>query len=197
MSKSPKLKISDLKTKIFSLWRAHDLQARPRGAPCLAQIATGASSAFTGCMDSAELLARAERFALASLTFYRRVSKSTEAQVRGVQFYEAATSSSRITAPQRRRSRPISYLNSPFRLRKSMQGGRLACVHGKRVNRFRPSAASRGDRTLRHPDRLSQDSQAHFGMRNSHDASNSRQPASRIQRARIPDARLQILDFSF
>ncbi len=36
-------------------------------------------------MDSAELLARAERFALDSLEFYRTLPKAMEAQVPGVQ----------------------------------------------------------------------------------------------------------------
>lgn len=70
-------------------------------------IATGTSSAFAGYVNSAELLARAERFALASLSFYRRLSKAREAQVPGVQFYEAATSSwSNYRASKRAQSRP-------------------------------------------------------------------------------------------
>jgi hypothetical protein len=45
---------------------------------------------MTGRMNSAELLARAECFALDSLAFYRKLSKGPEAQVPGVQFYKAA-----------------------------------------------------------------------------------------------------------
>ena len=41
-------------------------------------------------MDSVELLNRTERFALDSLAFYRKLPKSAEAQVPGVQFYRAA-----------------------------------------------------------------------------------------------------------
>jgi four helix bundle protein len=43
-------------------------------------------------MNAAQLLARAERFALDGLSFYRRLPKSAEAQVPGVQFYKAVTS---------------------------------------------------------------------------------------------------------
>jgi four helix bundle protein len=58
-------------------------------------------------MDGAQLLARTERFALDGLAFYRRLSKSTEAQVPGVQFYKAATSSwSNYRASKRGQSRP-------------------------------------------------------------------------------------------
>ena len=58
-------------------------------------------------MESTELLARAERFALAALAFYRKLSKAPEAQVPGVQFYKAATSAwSNYRASKRDRSRP-------------------------------------------------------------------------------------------
>lgn len=58
-------------------------------------------------MDSAELLARAERFALAALDFYRRLPKAAEAQVPGVQFYKAATSAwANYRSSKRGRSRP-------------------------------------------------------------------------------------------
>jgi four helix bundle protein len=58
-------------------------------------------------MDSAELVARAERFALASLAFYRKLPKGMEAQVSGVQFYKAATSAwSNYRSSKRGRSRP-------------------------------------------------------------------------------------------
>ena len=58
-------------------------------------------------MDSVELLNRTERFALDSLAFYRKLPKSAEAQVPGVQFYRAATSSwSNYRASKRGRSRP-------------------------------------------------------------------------------------------
>ena len=58
-------------------------------------------------MDSAPLLARAERFALDSLAFYRKLPKNPEAQVPGVQFYKAATSAwSNYRASKRGRSRP-------------------------------------------------------------------------------------------
>ena len=58
-------------------------------------------------MDSIQLLSRTERFALDSLEFYRRLPKTTEAQVPGVQFYKAATSAwSNYRASKRGRSRP-------------------------------------------------------------------------------------------
>jgi len=58
-------------------------------------------------MDSAELLARAERFALDSLEFYRTLPKAMEAQVPGVQFYKAATSAwANYRSSKRGRSRP-------------------------------------------------------------------------------------------
>src|SRR5687767_15879498 len=58
-------------------------------------------------MDSAELLARAKRFALDSLAFYRKLSKAPEAQVPGVQFYKAATSAwINYRSSKRGRSRP-------------------------------------------------------------------------------------------
>ena len=53
-----------------------------------------------------ELVGRAYRFALAALRFYRKLPKSPEAQVPGVQFYKAATSTwSNYRASQRGRSR--------------------------------------------------------------------------------------------
>jgi hypothetical protein len=54
---------------------------------------SGSERAAEGGMDSTELLARAQRFALDSLAFYRRLPKCSEAQVPGMQFYRAATSS--------------------------------------------------------------------------------------------------------
>jgi four helix bundle protein len=58
-------------------------------------------------MDSAELLARAERFGLDSLEFYRKLPKAMEAQVPGVQFYKAATSAwANYRSSKRGRSRP-------------------------------------------------------------------------------------------
>ena len=58
-------------------------------------------------VDSGELLARTERFALESLEFYRKLSKSMEAQVPGVQFYKAATSAwANYRSSKRGRSRP-------------------------------------------------------------------------------------------
>jgi four helix bundle protein len=58
-------------------------------------------------MDSAELLARAKRFALDSLALYRTLSKAPEAQVPGVQFYTAATSAwMNYRSSKRGRSRP-------------------------------------------------------------------------------------------
>jgi four helix bundle protein len=54
-----------------------------------------------------ELLDRVYRFSLASLRFYRTLPKSPDAQVPGVQFYKAATSSwANYRASQRGRSRP-------------------------------------------------------------------------------------------
>ena len=53
-----------------------------------------------------ELVGRAYRFSLAALRFYRKLPKSPEAQVPGVQFYKAATSTwSNYRASQRGRSR--------------------------------------------------------------------------------------------
>jgi len=53
-----------------------------------------------------ELVGRAYRFGLAALRFYRKLPKSLEAQVPGVQFYKAATSTwSNYRASQRGRSR--------------------------------------------------------------------------------------------
>jgi four helix bundle protein len=53
-----------------------------------------------------ELIDRVYRFSLASLRFYRKLPKSTDAQVPGVQFYKAATSSwANYRAAQRGRSR--------------------------------------------------------------------------------------------
>ena len=58
-------------------------------------------------MDPAELLARAEQFALDSLGFYRQLPKSPEFQVPGVQYYKAATSSwANYRSSKRGRSRP-------------------------------------------------------------------------------------------
>ena len=54
-----------------------------------------------------ELLDRVYRFSLASLRFYRTLPRRPDAQVPGVQFYKAATSSwSNYRAAQRGRSRP-------------------------------------------------------------------------------------------
>lgn len=53
-----------------------------------------------------ELLKRVYRFSLAVLKFYRKLPKTTEAQVPGVQLYKAATSSwSNYRATQRGKSR--------------------------------------------------------------------------------------------
>jgi four helix bundle protein len=53
-----------------------------------------------------ELIGRAYRFGLAALRFYRKLPKSPDAQVPGVQFYKAATSTwSNYRASQRGRSR--------------------------------------------------------------------------------------------
>jgi len=53
-----------------------------------------------------ELVGRAYRFSLAALRFYRKLPKSPDAQVPGVQFLKAATSTwSNYRASQRGRSR--------------------------------------------------------------------------------------------
>ncbi len=53
-----------------------------------------------------DLVGRAYRFGLAALRFYRKLPKSPDAQVPGVQFYKAATSAwSNYRAAQRGRSR--------------------------------------------------------------------------------------------
>jgi four helix bundle protein len=53
-----------------------------------------------------ELVGRAYRFSLAALRFYRTLPKTPDAQVPGVQFYKAATSTwSNYRASQRGRSR--------------------------------------------------------------------------------------------
>ena len=58
-------------------------------------------------MDPAELLARAEQFALDSLALYRKLPKAMEAQVPGVQFYKAATSAwMNYRSSKRGKSRP-------------------------------------------------------------------------------------------
>lgn len=58
-------------------------------------------------MDSTELLARAERFALDSLEFYRKPPRAMEAQVPGVQYSKAATSAwANYRSCKRGRSRP-------------------------------------------------------------------------------------------
>jgi four helix bundle protein len=52
------------------------------------------------------LVGRTYRFSLAALRFYRKLPKSPDAQVPGVQFYKAATSTwSNYRASQRGRSR--------------------------------------------------------------------------------------------
>ena len=54
-----------------------------------------------------ELVGRAYRFSLAALRFYRKLPNSPDAQVPGVQFLKAATSTwSNYRASQRGRSRP-------------------------------------------------------------------------------------------
>ncbi len=73
----------------------------------LAVFRDGTLHAVSQAMNSAELLARAEQFALESLAFYRKLPKSPDAQVPGVQFYKAATSAwSNYRASKRGRSRP-------------------------------------------------------------------------------------------
>lgn len=53
-----------------------------------------------------ELVGRVYRFSLEALRFYRNLPKSTDAQVPGLQFYKAATSTwSNYRASQRGRSR--------------------------------------------------------------------------------------------
>jgi four helix bundle protein len=70
-------------------------------------FSVGAYSAGSIPMDPAELLARTEAFALASLQFYRGLPKPPEAQVPGVQFYRAATSAwANYRSSKRGRSRP-------------------------------------------------------------------------------------------
>ena len=70
-------------------------------------IRRGPTSANTAAMAAAELLARAERFALDSLEFYRKLPRAMEAQVPGVQFYKSATSAwANYRSSKRGRSRP-------------------------------------------------------------------------------------------
>ena len=58
-------------------------------------------------MDAHPLLARAEQFALDSFEFYRKLPKTPEAQVPGVQYYRAATSAwMNYRSSKRGRSRP-------------------------------------------------------------------------------------------
>jgi four helix bundle protein len=53
-----------------------------------------------------ELVRRAYRFSLAALRFYRKLPKSTDAQIPGVQFYKSAASTwSNYRSAQRGRSR--------------------------------------------------------------------------------------------
>ena len=59
-----------------------------------------------GVKQPPELVGRAYRFGLAALRFYRKLPKSPDAQVPGVQFYKAAISTwSNYRASQRGRSR--------------------------------------------------------------------------------------------
>jgi four helix bundle protein len=59
-----------------------------------------------GVKQPPELVGRAYRFSLAALGFYRKLPKSPDAQVPGVQFYKAATSTwSNYRSSQRGRSR--------------------------------------------------------------------------------------------
>ncbi len=71
--------------------------ARDRGLAC----------ALDGSVSQPpELVGRAYRFGLAALRFYRKRPKSPDAQIPGVQFYKAATSTwSNYRASQRGRSR--------------------------------------------------------------------------------------------
>ena len=58
-------------------------------------------------VHQADLLSTTEQFALASLAFYRGLSKSPEAQVPGIQFYKSATSTwANYRSSKRGRSRP-------------------------------------------------------------------------------------------
>ena len=53
-----------------------------------------------------ELVGRAYRFSLAALRFYRKLPRSTDAQIPGVQFYKSATSTwCNYRSAQRGRSR--------------------------------------------------------------------------------------------
>jgi four helix bundle protein len=57
-------------------------------------------------MNAAELQERAYKFALASITFYRRLPKSPDAQVPGVQYLRSSSSEwSNYRASRRARSR--------------------------------------------------------------------------------------------
>jgi four helix bundle protein len=58
-------------------------------------------------MDSGDLLARLKCFALAALKFYRRLPKTSDAQIPGRQFYKAATSAwMNYRSAKRGQSRP-------------------------------------------------------------------------------------------
>jgi len=74
----------------------------PHELPQLAWLATCRQH----CVVPAELLARAEEFALAALEFYRRLPQVQEAQIAGVQFLRCATAvPANYRAARRGRSR--------------------------------------------------------------------------------------------
>ena len=77
-----------------------------------------------------ELVGRAYRFSLAALRFYRKLPKSPEAQVPGVQFYKAATSTwSNYRASQRGRSRAEFIAKLGIAVEESDEAVGLARVH--------------------------------------------------------------------
>jgi four helix bundle protein len=58
-------------------------------------------------MERSTLYVRLERFALAALKFYRRLPKSADAQIPGLQFYKSATSTwMNYRSAKRAQSRP-------------------------------------------------------------------------------------------
>ena len=107
-------------------------------------------------MDAAALLARAERFALASLAFYKKLPKSAEAQLPGVQFYKAATSAwANYRASKRAQSRPHYISKLATCVEEIDDVGRVARIHAEGIYCQRRSATSGSHRVVRHFDRVS------------------------------------------
>ncbi len=117
----------------------------------------GVLHASPPCMKQPpELVGRAYRFSLAALRFYRKLPKSPDAQVPGVQFLKAATSTwSNYRASQRGRSRAEFIAKLGTATEESDEVSWLAGIHERRRHRFRRSAPGRSERDLRNVDGVS------------------------------------------